>query len=167
MKIKFTVNGKPRGKERPRICLRQGKCFAYTPQKTSEYEENIRKSFRKNFKNKLFEKNIPLEAVITAFYPIPKGISKSKFSEMQNDEILPTKKPDCDNVIKIILDALNGVCYEDDAQICNLKFEKHYSNMPSVRVEISEIDTHKKIFKFEEFLDETGKKWQKKLEIVK
>jgi Holliday junction resolvase RusA-like endonuclease len=72
---------------------------------------------------------------------------------MKNDEILPTGKLDCDNVIKIILDALNGVCYEDDAQICNLKFEKHYSNLPSVLVEISEIETNRKLFKFEEFLD--------------
>ncbi|MDR1364369.1 MAG: RusA family crossover junction endodeoxyribonuclease [Oscillospiraceae bacterium] len=131
MKIKFTIQGDPRGKERPRVCFKHGKSFAYTPQRTSEYEENIRRSFKKIINHK-FERNIPLGIIITAYYPIPRHSSMKISKAMENDEILPTKKPDCDNVIKIILDALNKVCYEDDAQICNLKFEKHYSNMPSV-----------------------------------
>jgi Holliday junction resolvase RusA-like endonuclease len=81
MKIKFTIQGEPQGKARPRICFKNGKAFAYTPQKTSEYEENIRRSFRKFCKHKFekFERKIPLEAVITAFYPISKSINRAKF----------------------------------------------------------------------------------------
>ena len=34
---------------------------------------------------------------------------------MFKGEMLPTKKPDVDNIIKIILDSLNGLAYKDDA----------------------------------------------------
>ena len=46
----------------------------------------------------------------------------------------PTKKPDADNVIKIITDALNGIAYDDDRQIVALMFEKFYAEIPHVDV---------------------------------
>lgn len=52
-------------------------------------------------------------------------------------EIMPTKKPDCDNVAKMICDALNGLAYKDDAQIVNLNVLKAYtSDVPFVAVTI-------------------------------
>lgn len=69
-----------------------------------------------------FEKSIPLEISILALFPIPQHASKKLKKLMLNGDILPTKRPDSDNIIKIILDALNGVCYHDDAQICQLYF---------------------------------------------
>lgn len=41
-------------------------------------------------------------------------------------QIRPTVKPDCDNVSKIILDALNGVAFKDDSQVVGLWVEKWY-----------------------------------------
>ena len=32
-------------------------------------------------------------------------------------EIRPTKRPDLDNIAKAVLDALNGLAYQDDSQI--------------------------------------------------
>lgn len=37
MEIKFKILGKPRGKQRPRMCVRFGKQITYTPKQTSEY----------------------------------------------------------------------------------------------------------------------------------
>ena len=51
-----------------------------------------------------------------------------------------TKRPDSDNIIKIILDALNGVCYHDNAQICKVNFEKKYAGISETRITIKEID---------------------------
>ncbi|WP_334299865.1 RusA family crossover junction endodeoxyribonuclease [Anaerobutyricum hallii] len=51
----------------------------------------------------------------------------------------PTKKPDLDNVIKSILDALNKVAYHDDTQIVSLSMEKFYSDSPRVEVTINSI----------------------------
>lgn len=59
---------------------------------------------------------------------------------MLKGDILPTKKPDSDNIIKIILDALNGVCYHDDAQIYSINFEKKYAEIPETKIIIKEIE---------------------------
>lgn len=42
---------------------------------------------------------------------------------MINGYVFPTKKPDGDNIIKAILDALNGAAYRDDSQICRVYFD--------------------------------------------
>ncbi|MDM0834524.1 RusA family crossover junction endodeoxyribonuclease [Clostridium perfringens] len=39
----------------------------------------------------------------------------------------PTKKPDSDNIGKIILDSLNGVDYKGDSQIIEFSFIKRYT----------------------------------------
>ena len=53
--------------------------------------------------------------------------------------IRPIRKPDWDNVGKIICDALNGIAYRDDAQIVDALVRKFYSDTPRVIVEISDI----------------------------
>ena len=45
MEIKFKILGKPRGKQRPRMCIRFGKQITYTPKQTSEYEKLIKASY--------------------------------------------------------------------------------------------------------------------------
>ena len=108
MWVGFTVLGKPKGKARARTSFNNGKVHAYTPKITTDYEENVRTSYWNAVRHK-FAKKIPLEATILAFYAIPKSSSRKIKEEMLNGDILPTIKPDCDNVIKIILDALNQV----------------------------------------------------------
>ena len=58
---------------------------------------------------------------------------------MINKEILHTKKIDCDNLAKIILDSLNGIAYEDDKQVVRLYVEKIYGEHPRVEVELKEV----------------------------
>lgn len=138
MEIKFTVPGNPRGKQRPRICRIRGKTITYTPKQTSEYEKLVRASYMAVSKAK-FERNLPLEISILALYPVPKSVNKKLKSSMLKGGILPTKKPDSDNIIKIILDALNCVAYRDDAQICKVYFEKMYAEKPETKIIIKEI----------------------------
>ncbi len=54
-------------------------------------------------------------------------------------DILPTKRPDSDNIVKIILDALNGVAYQDDSQVCKIHFAKIYAKTSEIRVLIKNI----------------------------
>ena len=58
---------------------------------------------------------------------------------MERGLILPTKKPDADNIAKAILDALNGLAYYDDAQVVHLEVQKRYSNEPRAEVFINDI----------------------------
>ena len=165
MTVSFTIPGPPQGKARPRVCRINGKSVTYTPRKTVEYERLIKarcvaaldKSHTKfnagkddeilrffNEKNQTlqrpyFEKDVPLEMKILAFFPMPKNVSKNVKKSMLDGNILPTKKPDGDNVIKVICDALNGLAYADDKQICRIYFEKKYGQNPCVMVEIKDI----------------------------
>lgn len=128
MEIKFKILGKPRGKQRPRMCVRFGKQVTYTPKQTSEYEKLVKASYMAVSKM-FFKKDIPLEIDITAF-----------FSGKYSDSGWATKKPDSDNIIKIVLDGLNKVAYYDDAQICKIHFEKRYSEIPRVEVKIKKLE---------------------------
>ena len=60
---------------------------------------------------------------------------------MLEKKIRPTKKPDWDNVGKVICDSLNGIAYRDDAQVVDSMVRKFYSEDPKVVVTIEEIKT--------------------------
>lgn len=76
MEIKFKILGKPRGKQRPRMCIRFGKQITYTPKQTSEYEKLVRASYMAVSKM-FFDKNIPIEISIVALFLFHKVKVKS------------------------------------------------------------------------------------------
>ena len=137
MILEFTVNGNPVGKARPRFDSRSNR--TYTPQETKDYEELVKWSYKARHGGKMLTGEI--RAAITAFYQIPESWSKKKKEQASRDEIKPTVKPDCDNIVKAILDAINGVAYKDDAAVTDLEFRKRYTaNNPRVEVKISGSD---------------------------
>jgi len=76
---------------------------------------------------------------ISARFPIPKSTTKRDRQLIMEGKLLPTKKPDGDNIAKVICDALNGVAYEDDTQIVKLVVSKIYTAFsPSVIVHLQE-----------------------------
>jgi len=79
---------------------------------------------------------------VMAFYEVPKSTSKKNAALMLAGDLRPTKKPDIDNIIKIIADALNGVCYHDDSQFVLVIAEKHYAEIARVDVEIGGVDEY-------------------------
>lgn len=133
--MKFTVYGEPVAKGRPRFSTRGGIVRSYTPNKTASYENLVKLSFdtqvedKKKLEGEIF-------AEIIAYFPIPKSTSKKKAELMRNGEIMHTKKCDCDNLAKSILDSLNKIAYDDDSQICSLVVKKFYSDTPRVEVNI-------------------------------
>ncbi|MCM0648662.1 RusA family crossover junction endodeoxyribonuclease [Clostridium swellfunianum] len=132
--IRLIIPGEPMGKGRPRL----GKFGAHTPVKTLNYENLVKEIFMINGL-KLIPDKPQLKAVISCYYSIPESASKKKKELMKNKEIRPTKKPDCDNVAKIILDSLNKIAYADDSQIVELTVNKWYSQNPRVEVEIDKL----------------------------
>ncbi len=132
-RIEFTVYGEPIGKGRPRF-TRQG--HTYTPQKTVGYEELIRTEYHSRYDGMQFETDEPLCMQIIAYVGIPKSASKRKQELMRQGIIRPAKKPDWDNIAKIIGDALNKTAYPDDKQIVNAHIEKHFSVQPRVEIAV-------------------------------
>ncbi|MCI2779170.1 RusA family crossover junction endodeoxyribonuclease [Clostridium perfringens] len=114
------VTGKIRGKARPRIC----RGHAFTPKDTVKYEKLVRDCYKKQGGRYL---EGPIKALIIAYYKIPKSYSKKRVQAIRDGLEKPTKKPDVDNIAKIILDSLNGVAYKDDSQIVDLRIIKSYT----------------------------------------
>ena len=130
MKIEFTVPGIPVGKGRPRF-MRNG--HTYTPQKTRDYEDKVVQCWKCQ-SGKGFAAGVPLAAHITAYFPLPKSLSKKRAAAL--DGTHHTKKCDADNVAKAILDALNGHAYNDDSAIALLTVRK-YQTTGASRVEVT------------------------------
>lgn len=137
--IQFTVYGTPVGKQRPKFSTFNGQAMAYTPQKTVNYETLVKLSYQQQCNDKPYEKDVPLRAEITAYFPMPKSTSMKRKKMMLDGQIRHTKKCDADNLAKAVLDALNGIAYYDDSQVCELSVSKLYSDNPRVIVNISEI----------------------------
>ncbi|HFD2043496.1 TPA: RusA family crossover junction endodeoxyribonuclease [Clostridium perfringens] len=114
------VTGKIRGKARPRVC----RGHAFTPKDTVEYENLVRDCYKKQ-DGRYLEGSI--KAFIIAYYKIPKSYSKKRVQAIRDGLEKPTKKPDADNIVKIILDSLNGIAYKDDSQIIELIIIKRYT----------------------------------------
>ena len=131
MKVSFTIDGEPVGKARPRMNTRTGR--AYTPDKTRIYEEYTKMLYRSKVKH-YFEGYVRL--TIKAFYGIARSDSKKIKEQKVNNTLRPSKKPDIDNVIKLIADSLNGIAYKDDTQIVEIEAIKYYSDNPRVEVTI-------------------------------
>ena len=139
-KIRFEVPGEPQGKGRPRFANNGKYTTVRTPDKTIVYENLVVVEYKTKYRDFRFPDNIPLRMKIEAYYQIPKATSKKKCSEMMNAKILPTKKPDVDNILKVIADSLNNIAYRDDSQIAEVVCKKVYSISPKVIVEIEEIE---------------------------
>jgi Holliday junction resolvase RusA-like endonuclease len=130
--ITFTVLGEPVGKARQRV-TRFG---TYTPEKTVLYENLIKTEYRRQCNDHRFDDKQPLCMEVKAEYMIPASASKAKRAAMARGEIRPMKKPDWDNVGKVVSDALNKLAYRDDTQIVDCTVRKFYSERPKITVKI-------------------------------
>lgn len=135
--IAFTIPGAPQGKARARTC-RNG--HTYTPDNTVLYENLVKTEFlRQCGRGQRIRSDDTRRAIsmqITAVYPVPASYPKRDKVAALAGDLLPTKKPDADNVAKVIADALNGLAYDDDAQITDLSVLKRYGEEPEVRVKL-------------------------------
>lgn len=135
--IRFTYYGEIRGKGRPRF-RNTGKFIqTYTDADTRNYEMSIKEAYLQQSGNeKYMNPEMPLIMKVKVFQQIPKSVSQKKHKEMANGLILPTKKPDIDNILKSVLDSLNQVAFHDDTQFVDISVEKWYSEFPHMDVVI-------------------------------
>ena len=119
----FTIPGVARGKQRPRA-TRQGR--VYTPAQTVNAEAYV-KMLAVGAMNgeKPFEG--ALEATFNISVAIPKSFTRRDRERIEKRDLWPTSKPDIDNVVKLLCDAMNGICYGDDKQIVDLLVTKSYA----------------------------------------
>lgn len=135
MIYEFEVMGKIIGKGRPRLNSYTG--IVYTPTKTKDYETLIEQYFLLKYPRfKAIEGRAKVS--IISFFAIPKSTKKQDVEQMLNNNISPTKKPDIDNIVKIVLDAMNKFAFKDDTQITKLEVEKKYGTEEKIYIKIEE-----------------------------
>lgn len=139
--IMFIVPGAPVGKGRPRVATRGGK-FAqmYTPEKTANYEGLVAHVAHTAMAGRELM-HCAVAVRLRIRLAVPASWSKKKQAAALAGEILPTKKPDADNVIKAVFDALNGVVWDDDVQACDISVSKRYAATPGVSVVITALNS--------------------------
>lgn len=136
LEVEFVIPGKPMGKQRPKFARRGRFTTTYTPKKTREYEKKVKIEYNKVNRGRYLEG--PLSINIKGVFEIPSSVSKKKRKEMVGKA--HDKKPDADNLGKIILDPLNKLAYNDDGQVSRLNIEKIYGEDPRVEVKICEMN---------------------------
>lgn len=138
IKIIITLDGPPRGKQRHRSFVRCRKIANYTPEETVNYEQVVKFHAMEVMRGRKPSINA-FAAKVLSVYPIPASTSKAKREAMLRGDILPLVKPDCDNTLKIIFDAMNKIVYRDDSQIAFVQYLKVYGDKPHVQVHINEV----------------------------
>ncbi len=115
----------PAGKARPVVTQSHG---TYTPKKTRDYELLIQAAFHRAVRKPYAPENVLCADVsICAVFALPKSWSEKKKRAHAGGVV--TKKPDADNIAKLICDALNGVAYKDDACVNRLTVHKRYAQL--------------------------------------
>ena len=142
--VMFHVPGKPQGKARARTFYdgRAGRSISVTPEHTVLYENLIKEMYLQAAGGIQTQRGIPILLRIIARFEPPKSAAKKEKLAMLDGKVFPLKKPDIDNIVKVVADALNGVAYHDDTQVVQVIAKKVYSALDGLDVTVEEyIDT--------------------------
>lgn len=133
--IEIVLLGAPRGKERPRG-TKDG--HFYTPEKTRSYEAALKYAAQEVMADRAPLAG-PLHMEIRAVVPIALSWPKKRQAAARAGTEWPTKKPDYDNIAKMV-DALNLVVWVDDSQIVSHTFTKVYGDKPGLWVKVKPVE---------------------------
>jgi len=138
--VTFHVPGAVIGKGRPRIGKVGNHARMFTPAKTVSFENLVGYHAAKAMDvvdGLLFTG--PVQANLLIGVQIPASWSKKKQAQALAGTIYPTTKPDLDNSIKSVFDAMNGVVYKDDSQVVTTVCKKRYREAPGLWVTVFQI----------------------------
>lgn len=133
--IQLFIPGNPVPQGRPRAYVRGKHASVYEDAKSKDWKHVIAVHARawllgndiKEGDWKLIDTAIKLE--ITFKLLRPKSVSAKKRPE-------PITRPDLDNLVKAVKDALSGVLWRDDSQVIELEAKKIYNNPPGVDITV-------------------------------
>ncbi|BBU40714.1 hypothetical protein APP_30060 [Aeribacillus pallidus] len=138
MKIQFTVYGEPVAQGRPRAANINGHIRMYDPKKSSDFKNYVRLVASEHRPDKLLEG--PISLTVKVYKKSLKSFSKKKIAAAESGQLRPTSKPDVDNYVKGVKDALKNVIWKDDSQVVDLHISKWYSETPRVEITIVPLD---------------------------
>ena len=141
--IHFFAPGQPVAKARARhrqVNTKGGKSFvqSYTPKTTRNYENMVAAYAKQQMILREISKG-PIKLDLVLFFEVPQSWPAWKREAALSKHIAHTTKPDADNVVKAIKDALNGIVWQDDAQVVEVSVIKLYSDTPGAQIDITEL----------------------------
>ena len=135
----LVVHGEPVGKARARVVRdRSGRVRAYTPKKSANWERSAAILARRVMQGEEPTRK-PVQLRLVAVMPVPESWPKWKREAATDGRIMPTGKPDLDNIIKAAKDALNGIIWRDDSQVVEVKALQIYGSSAMVSIGVSEL----------------------------
>ena len=143
--MEVIIPGEPKGKGRPRATVIHGHARVYTPSATASYENLVRLCFLEQNADAKPSKG-PIVVKMEFRFAYPKSaywpVNKNHRGEIREEwkRKQHTSKPDADNLIKAVLDGLNGVAFDDDSQVVSLIARKTYGETAEAQIEIKEWD---------------------------
>lgn len=136
-KVEFTPE-KIKGKDRPRYRRVGNYVQTYTTSSTKSFENGIRYQFEQQVGSEYSTYDGRVSLNIEIHCAMPKSWSnKAKSLAVGTHH---TNKPDIDNILKALLDALNGIAYSDDKQVCHIFVSKRWAYENKINVEIGYLD---------------------------
>ncbi|WP_289020384.1 RusA family crossover junction endodeoxyribonuclease [Desulfobacter postgatei] len=139
--VEITIPGKPIAKMRPRFAKRGKFMQAYNAQETEEgkFIAQVLHQIGTGYK----PIGGPVHVDFRFFMPRPKGhygTGKNAGKIKQSAPKWHTKKPDIDNLEKFVLDCLNEIVFNDDAQIISTTAGKEYAETPKTVIKIASLE---------------------------
>ena len=119
--MRFTIHHDPIPKGRPRV-TRRG--ITYTPQRTKDAEREIAQQVRESKECPETPTEDPVMVELLLYVPMPVSWSKRKKFDLLGEPCVD--RSDCDNRIKLINDALNGILWKDDNQIWSITARQYW-----------------------------------------
>lgn len=135
--LTITIPGELRGKGRPRFSARGGFARAFTDAKTVNAEAWVRQCAAQVHAGAPLAG--PLSVQLAVAVAIPASWSKRKRADAIAGAIWPTGKPDLDNQLKLVGDALNGIVWADDKQIVRAEVTRRYAEAPQAVLTVTEV----------------------------
>jgi Holliday junction resolvase RusA-like endonuclease len=129
--IVIFVPGKAVAQSRPRFARRGNHVATYDAAPSRDYKSWVRTcaiDIMQKQRAEIIPREVPLHIVLTVCVARPKSIPKAR--------LLPVVKPDLDNYLKTIQDALEGIVYQADQQIVSVRAAKKYADADSVEVKL-------------------------------
>lgn len=135
--LTITIPGELRGKGRPRFSSRGGFARAYTDAKTASAETWVRACAVGAACGTPIAG--PVAVRLDVGVGVPASWSKRKRADALAGAVWPTGKPDLDNVLKLVGDALNGIVWADDRQIVRAEVTRRYAETPAAILTVTEV----------------------------
>ena len=136
MRQEFWISTIPTGQARPRFVRRGSFVGTYDPAKSKGYKLDIKYQVMDAHPVKM---QGPLTMVIDFLMPRPKAHYNAR-GLRKDAPTFHDKRPDIDNTLKSVLDALKGILWNDDTQLSVVMATKKYSEVPGIKIIIQEAE---------------------------